>query len=63
MKTSSTTVDTPGGSRNHTLTAILWLGLIYLLSWKPAVLEQLLAGSESLAVALVKVLEGIRIFS
>ncbi len=62
MRTPTTTPDASDDRRNHTMTAILWLGVIYLLSWKPAVLEGLLAGSEAVLSAVMGIFEGIRIF-
>jgi hypothetical protein len=62
MRTPSTTADAPDARRNHTMIAMFWLGVIYLLSWKPEVLERLLDGSEAVLSAFLGLFEGIRIF-
>ncbi len=33
---------------NHTTAGLLWIGLVYFLSWKPGVLEYLWSGSDAL---------------
>ncbi len=44
---------------NHTLAGMLWLGLIYFVSWKPGILEYLWSGSDSLVSTVLTLLRGI----
>ena len=62
MKMIETTAEGTGIHLNHTLTGLLWIGLIFLLSWKPEVLSTLLAGSEALAASILKILSDVPIF-
>ncbi len=41
---------------NHTLAGMLWVGLIYFVSWKPGVLEYLWSGSDALVSTVLGVL-------
>ena len=62
MKMIETAAEGSGIHLNHTLTGLLWIGLIYLLSWKPEVLSHLLAGSEALAASILRILSDVPIF-
>ena len=42
---------------NHTLTGMLWVGLIYFVAWKPGVLDYLLSGSDALFFAVLSFLQ------
>ncbi len=55
------TMDVDSGLR-HTQNGLLWIGAIYLLSWKPEILDRLLAGPDALVAAVVKFLETALIF-
>ncbi len=61
--TITETMETESGLHSdHTPSGLLWIGAIFLLSWKPEVLDRLLAGPDALAVAVLKFLEAAPIF-
>ncbi len=62
MDMTESTAEESGLHLNHTLTGLLWIGLIYVLSWKPEVLSHFLAGSEALAGTILKALGNVPIF-
>ncbi len=47
---------------NHTAAGMLWVGLIYVVSWKPEVLDFLWSGSSALGSAVLSFLQGIGAF-
>ncbi len=62
METTETMELESGIPVNHTQSGLLWIGAILLLSWKPELLDHLLAVPDALAAAVVKLLESALIF-
>ncbi len=57
MEMSHTAAEKSGLSFVHTSLGLLWIGMIYLVSWKPELLDHMLAGSKAFAAAIVRFLE------
>ena len=62
MRMIESAAEESGLHLNHTLAGLLWIGLIYLLSWKPGVLEHLWSGSGTLMSAIIGALRDAMIF-
>ncbi len=62
MRITETMENESGLNTSHTQIGLLWIGAIYLLSWKPEVLDRLLTGPDALVAAVVKFLEAAPIF-